>query len=291
MNTKYRFIAKLLGIVILCFIVGSWVVADFLIGPMPSKVSWPIGLSYSPENVAFSATDGVKLRGWFLPQSNSTKVVVLLHGVRANRESMLPRAEWLHSLGYNVFLYDARGCGESEKVVRSFGFYETRDLLGALLWLQERRMTQVACIGSSQGAATVLLASGQLPAYVSAVVAEAPYATLRATTDDHFRQHTGLPSDYFGMLVVPIAEYKLGFKMDDVSPLHEISKLKAPLFLIGGTSDILAPVVGIQELYVADSGKKTSWLIEHAGHADFFSYAEDQYKQRVGDFLGKYLWP
>ncbi len=289
MNTKVRFIAKALGLTILCFIVSSSLAVNFLIGPMPSKVLWPTELAYSPENVTFSATDGVKLKGWFLPQSNSTKAVVLLHGVRANRDSMLPRAEWLRSLGYNVFLYDARGCGESEKVVRSFGYYETRDLLGALLWMQGRGMTNIACVGCSQGAATVLLASGQLPACVSAVVAEAPYATLRATTDDHFRQHTGLPSSYFGMLVVPIAEWKLGFKMDNVSPLHEIPKLKAPLFLIGGTADILAPVVDLQKLYIADSSEKTSWLIEHAGHADFFSYAENQYKQQVGDFLGKHL--
>jgi pimeloyl-ACP methyl ester carboxylesterase len=186
-------------------------------------------------------------------------------------------------------LYDARGCGESDPAELSFGFHETRDLLGSVRWLQMRGMTKIGCIGCSQGAATVLLASGELPASIRAVVAEASYATLRDTVDDHFRSNTGLPSGYFGALAVPMAEWKLGLNMDDVSPLREIAKLKVPIYFIGGTSDVLAPSSGIQKLYAAASTEKSIWLIEWAGHSDFFSYAEDQYKERIGNFLTKYL--
>ncbi len=263
--------------------------ACVLIAPAPSKVTWPAGAAYSPEEVTFSATDGVRLKGWFLPRDGSTSAVVLLHGVRGNRDAMLARAFWLHELGYNVLLYDARGCGESAPVMLSFGCHETRDLLGSLRWLETRGMTKAACIGCSQGAATVLLASGDLPPSVRAVVAEASYATLRNTVDDHFRSHAGLPGGYFGALAVPIAEWKLGVNMDDVSPLREISKLQVPVYLIGGTSDVLAPPAGIQELYAAAPCKKTLWLIQGAGHNDFFSYAEDPYKQRIGNFLRSHL--
>ncbi len=86
-----------------------------------------------------------------------------------------------------------------------------------------------------------------------------------------------------------MAEWKLGLNMDDVSPVREIPKLKVPVYLVGGTSDVIAPVSGIRELYAAVVCEKTLWLIQWAGHGDFFSYAEDQYKQRIGDFLRKYL--
>lgn len=291
MRKWLRYFAKTLGVFAFCFVVGSWIMAGILIAPAASKVTWPTGLSYSPKDITFPATDGVKLKGWFLPQANSTSAVVLLHGVRANRDSMLARAFWLHDLGYNVLLYDARGCGESDPAVLSFGCYETRDLLGSLRWLQMRGMTKVGCIGCSQGAATVLLASGQLPLSVRAVVAEGSYATLRDTVDDHFRMHTRLPSSYFGALAVPMAEWKLGLNMDDVSPLHEIRKLKAPLFIIGGTSDDLAPPTGTHQLYDAAVCEKNLWMVLWAGHADFFSYAEEEYKQRVGNFLRSHLWP
>ena len=282
-------IMRFIGFVIACFVIGSWIVANILISPAPSNVTWPNGQAYSPEEATFPASDGISLKGWFLPQTHSTSAVVLLHGVRANRNSMLARAFWLHDLGCNVLLYDARGCGESTPAELSFGCYETRDLLGALRWLQARGMTKLGCIGCSQGAATILLTSGQLPPNVRAVVAEASYATLRDTVDDHFRIHTGLPSGYFGALAVPMAEWKLGLNMDHVSPLREIPNLKAPLYLIGGTSDVLAPPAGIQKLYAAASGEKYLWMVPGAGHGDFFYYAEDQYKQRVGDFLRSHL--
>jgi fermentation-respiration switch protein FrsA (DUF1100 family) len=120
-------------------------------------------------------------------------------------------------------------------------------------------------------------------------VAEASYATLRETVDDHFRVHTGLPSAYVGALAVPMAEWKLGLNMDDVSPLQEIRKLKVPLFIIGGASDDLAPPAGTHQLYDAATCEKSLWMVPWAGHADFFSYAPDQYKQRIGDFLRSHL--
>jgi pimeloyl-ACP methyl ester carboxylesterase len=291
MNKWLRYFVKAFGIFAFCFVIASWLMASVLIAPAPSKVTWPTGSAYSPQKVTFQATDGINLKGWFLPQAKSTCAVVLLHGVRANRDSMLARAFWLRDLGYNVLLYDARGCGESDPAELSFGCHETRDLLGSLRWLQARGITKVACIGCSQGAATVLLASGELPGSVRAVVAEASYATLRDTVDDHFRVHTGLPGGYFGALAVPMAEWKLGLNMDDVSPLREISKLKVPVYLIGGTSDDLAPPAGTHQLYDAATCEKKLWMVPWAGHADFFSYAEAEYQQRIGDFLRSHLWP
>jgi fermentation-respiration switch protein FrsA (DUF1100 family) len=58
---------------------------------------------------------------------------------------------------------------------------------------------------------------------------------------------------------------------------------------VGGASDVLAPPGGIRELYDAAISVKDLWMVPWAGHADFFSYAEAEYKQRIGDFLRKHL--
>jgi pimeloyl-ACP methyl ester carboxylesterase len=271
------------------FVVGSWFIAGQFIVPDNGPVPWPKQFSPAPVDVTFPASDGVGLKAWFLPHLNSTSAIVLLHGISANRYQMLDRALWFHSLGYNVFLYDSRGCGESAPVAHSFGYFETRDLLGAIAWLQTQGITHIACDGFSQGAATVLLASGQLPPSVSAVVDEASYVTLQVSVDDHFRNLTGLPGCYYGALIVPFAEWQLGMNIKDVSPLREIPKLKPPLYLIGGMIDRIAPPDGVRQLYDAATCEKNLWLIEQAGHGDYFSFAGDQYKQRVGDFLKKHL--
>jgi fermentation-respiration switch protein FrsA (DUF1100 family) len=283
------FLVSLAFLAVLLFVVGSWIASDVVIAPAPGKVAWPSISDVTPEDVSFSATDGVELKGWFLSGTRSGGAVVLLHGISANRLQMLSRALWLRSLGYSVLLYDARGYGESQSVHPTFGFRETRDLLGALSWLKMRGYSRLGCIGFSQGAATVLLASAQLPPEVKAVVAEAPYVTLRQTVDDHFRQHTGLPGAYGGALIVPFAEWKLGFSQDDVSPLREIPHLKSSLYLVGGQVDVLAPPGGMRALYAAASCAKRLWLVPNAGHGDFLLYAEANYKQRIGDFLNQNL--
>lgn len=289
MNRWLRRLAWGLACAAILGAVLSWNIAQALIAPSPSKVTWPAGKPYSPEAASFQATDGIHLKGWFLPQGHSTSAAVILHGVHADRDGMLPRAFWLHDLGYNVLIYDARGCGESDSSLLTFGYRETRDLLGALHFLQLRGMTNVACIGTSQGAATILLASGQLPPSVRAVVAESSYATLHDAVDARFLSSTGLPSSYLGILIVPMAEWKLGLRINEVSPLREIPKLKVPVYIIGGATDDMAPPAGTQQLYDAATCEKNLWMVAGAGHTDFLAYAPDQYKQRIGDFLSKHL--
>lgn len=150
-------------------------------------------------------------------------------------------------------------------------------------------MTSIGCLGLSQGAATILMAAAELPSTVHAVVAEEPYDTLQDAVDDHFRSWTGLPSGYWGVLVVPIAEWKLGFTLAQASPLREISRLKAPVLLIGGMRDKMAPPADLKRLYDAVTAQRELWMIEGAGHVDFEARLGDVYRQRVGGFLARNL--
>lgn len=278
---------RVLGFGAFLFVVASWLAARWLTSPTQQAVAWPPELRLQHKEVAFQTPDDVMLKGWFLPRPGSSRAVVLLHGLSANRLQLLNRAAWLHEIGFNVLLYDARGCGESAPVARGYGQFETKDLLAAVEWLQTRGMRQIGCIGFSQGAATVLLASSQLPETVRAVVVESSYTYLRDSVDAHFRIFTGLSSHWFGALVVPFAERRLGLDIDSVSPLNAIQKLRTPIYLVGGTADTLAPPDDMRQLYAAASGEKNLWLVDWAGHGDFFSYAEVEYKKRIGDFLNK----
>ncbi|HET9869134.1 MAG TPA: hypothetical protein VFR02_01375, partial [bacterium] len=70
------------------------------------------GLAY--QDAAFTAADGVPLKGWWLPSAAPGKArgtVILTHGVFKNREQVLARAEFLARAGYQVLLFDLRGCG------------------------------------------------------------------------------------------------------------------------------------------------------------------------------------
>src|SRR5580698_7382928 len=90
-----------------------------LVGDPPSDL--PI------RSVDFDGVEGARLRGWFLPADRPRAVVVLMHGVRANRLQMLDRARFLHRAGYAVLLYDSRAHGESTGRAITFGYLESRD--------------------------------------------------------------------------------------------------------------------------------------------------------------------
>lgn len=84
------------------------------------------------ENVSFTASDGVTLRGWLIRGSTS-KVVIQSHfGVQCNRAGFDPtgkpmakllrgtpikfleHAKFLHSKGYSILMYDFRNHGSSD---------------------------------------------------------------------------------------------------------------------------------------------------------------------------------
>ena len=64
--------------------------------------------------------------------------VVLMHPVRGDRRTMLPRARMLARAGYSVLLFDFRGHGESDDGKMSGGHSERGDLQGAIDYVKER---------------------------------------------------------------------------------------------------------------------------------------------------------
>src|SRR6201981_2033417 len=133
---------------------------------------WPSehGLDY--EAVTFPALDGVPLEGWFIPADGSEKLIIANHpmgfsrsGIPAHLEpwrtvwkasgndfevNLVPDYKILHDAGYNVLAYDLRNFGLSSAAnggIASSGIFESRDVLGSLLYVRDRRDTRDMTIG------------------------------------------------------------------------------------------------------------------------------------------------
>ena len=61
----------------------------------------------------------LKLAGWYFPGSRPYGMV-LVHGIRANREGVLPEADLLARAGYHLLLVDQRGHEEFKQRVVTF---------------------------------------------------------------------------------------------------------------------------------------------------------------------------
>jgi pimeloyl-ACP methyl ester carboxylesterase len=139
-----------------------------------SRTPAEVGLAY--EDVAFTASDGVGLRGWLLPHGGAGKApaVVFVHGWPWNRlgntagrqpfedrdVDFLPAARALHDAGMNVLLFDLRNYGESDrKLPLTFGPWEARDYVAAVNFLRGRPEVdgeRIGAIGASAGGNTVM---------------------------------------------------------------------------------------------------------------------------------------
>jgi hypothetical protein len=124
------------------------------------------------EEVTFPALDGIPLEGWFIPASGSHKVIIANHpmgfsrsGIPAHLEpwrsiwsasgngfevNLIPDYKILHDAGYNVLTYDLRNFGLSGAAnggIASSGIFESRDVLGSLRYVRDRRDTRDMTIG------------------------------------------------------------------------------------------------------------------------------------------------
>jgi dienelactone hydrolase len=137
-----------------------------------------VGLAY--EDVSFSATDGVRIEGWFLPGKTRKArgpAVVIVHGWLWNRAGnvagqvpwtdrdvdFLPLMRALHDAGMHVLSFDLSNHGTSgRRFPMTFGAWEGRDLLGAMSYLRTRvdiDPVRIGVLGTSMGGNTALEAA------------------------------------------------------------------------------------------------------------------------------------
>jgi len=230
-----------------------------------SELSWPY------EAVAFVATDGTKLSGWWIPAKGAERTVLLCHGLGANKLNQLHMARRLHEAGYNVLTFDFRAHGESGGQFSSFGDRERRDVLGAVRYLKAARpdaARQIVAVGASLGAAAMIAAAAE-GADVDALVIYATYADLGDLAKDVCDRRFPWPVNYVGRyLAVPLASAHAGTNLEAFAPVGMMGRIAPrPVMIVHGKRDEIIPVENGRRLFEAARGPKELILLE-GGHND-----------------------
>jgi hypothetical protein len=85
------------------------------------------GLDY--EDVTFVSEDDARLHGWWIPFNGNASyesargTIIMCHGNGGNISDRVDSAANLHSLGFNIFLFDYRGYGRSKGLSTERGLY------------------------------------------------------------------------------------------------------------------------------------------------------------------------
>jgi len=249
-----------------------------------------LGLSY--EDVSFpAARDGVLLRGWYVMSGDSDRCIVMAHGDGYHRADptigMLDIARGLTEHGYNVLMFDLRGHGESGEGRLTGGYYERRDVLGAISYIKGRGILSrhIGLLGFSMGAAASLLAAAE-DAELPASVSDSCWADLMDLIKSEVARHPYMPK--FLTSVIPrMAKILYEVDVEEIKPLQAVNKIAPrPIFFIHGEADRRVPVENARRLYQTNkSHSNMLWIVPNAGHARAYKTRPEEYIDRVTAFF------
>jgi alpha-beta hydrolase superfamily lysophospholipase len=247
-----------------------------------------LGLPY--EDVEFPATDGLTLRGWFIPAAREDAPgVVYAPATRHDQRSGVSLAPAFHQAGYHVLLFSYRGhaLSDGKKGRFTYGDAESRDVDAAVQFLHETKgIRRIGVIGHSAGAVSSIMSAARNP-LVGAVVAVAPFNSV----DEVW--HTSRPA-----LVPPfvldwtlsVAEKVRGFRSEDVWPEAVVDRIAPrPLLVIHGRDDERITESQVLRLFAAAEEPKTLWLVEGATHKGIRDPVLDALAPDVIGFLDQAL--
>ncbi len=264
-----------------------------------------LGLDY--RDVTFPAReDGVTLSGWLIPgvlpdaRLTLDRTLILVHGVRQNRTDpsmgLLDLSAALVRHGFAVLAFDMRGMGQSSAAPLTFGYFEQRDVLGAVDFLRSDGLPYpelappraIGGWGISMGAATLLLAAAHEPA-IAAIVSDSAYGDVLPLLERELPKQGQMPALFTpGVLLAGRVLY--GADYYDVRPRDAVGRLAPrPLLFIHAGADAYVPPWNLTTLTEAASATPDanvqSWLVPGAGHAQAYHTAGTAYVCRLVDFF------
>lgn len=234
--------------------------AGTLIAPAQHSVG-PPPADLPTEDVELTSDSGTTLRGWYIEGTPGQGSVLLLHGIRADRRSMLGRARFLHELGYATLLIDLQAHGESEGTHITAGVRESADARAAIRYLRERHPGEpLAAIGVSLGGAALLLGDGAPE--VDALVLEAVYPDLCQAIRTRLRIRGGAAAAWFEPLLTWELGRRLGIDADDVRPVDRIGEVTEPVMIIAGELDRRTTLAESRAFFeAAGAERKEMWVV------------------------------
>ncbi len=250
------------------------------------------GLPY--EKVFFPTSDGLTLRGWFVPAaadgSTGKKATILVgHGYPFDKANILRHARFLHSK-FHLLLFDFRYFGESEGAYTTAGLLETRDVEAAVTYLKQRvdvDPSRIGAMGFSMSAAAFILARHP---DIRAIVADSSYASLEDLLGRQFFFLPGPTNWPLVALTKLYARLLLGVDIRAAAPAQVVRELVAPLLIIHGEKDSQIPVEHARQIYAyADPTRTELWTIPDVDHGQAHAIEGQRYETRVSTFLERHL--
>jgi uncharacterized protein len=239
-----------------------------------------LGAAY--EDVSFQTSDGLTLRGWYIPSRNGAAVIAF-----PGRSGPQKPARILARHGYGVLLFDRRGEGLSDGKPNSWGWRGTKDIAAAIRFLERRPDVdpgRIGGIGLSVGG-EMMLEEAARNDKLAAVVSDG--AGARTFSEDMEREDVSGLDKKLGLIAAAVKTASVAVFANSSPPdnLKSLTpKIDAPVLLIAAPNSPQGEK--LNRAYARAAGDNaTLWEIPEAGHMGGIKARPAEYERRVVGFF------
>ena len=242
------------------------------------------------EDIWQQSEDELRLHASWIPNDGAKKVVICFHGYTSQgMTDYVGLSDYYLKNGFAMLLVDERAHGESEGKYVGFG---CRDRFDALVWIDWVIETcgpevQILLHGISMGASTVLMTGALgLPLQVKGLVSDCAFTSPKYVFTHVLHSMYHLPAFPLIQISDRVNRRKAGYGLDECNAAREASKIKVPLLLIHGSSDIFVPCSMCEEIYRNCPQGTKKLIVDGAGHAESYFKDPETYERTLTEFIG-----
>ncbi|HEX7844150.1 MAG TPA: alpha/beta hydrolase [Chitinophagaceae bacterium] len=221
---------------------------------------------------------------WRIKKDSSKGTVILFHGYRGDKSSMIDKSDEFLKMGYSTLLVDFMGSGGSEGNQTTIGFKEAEQVKTAFEYLKNLDEKNIFLFGTSMGAVAILRAIDKYQIQPAGIIIECPFGTMYQTTTARFKT-MGVPSFPMAGLLVFWGGVQNGFWGFSHDPVRYAKSVECPSLLLYGEKDEKVSMGEIQSIFNNLPGRKSLKTYPGAGHENYLLKYKKEWVADVSGFL------
>ncbi|MFV1951525.1 MAG: alpha/beta hydrolase [Nitrospinota bacterium] len=279
-TTTFKSMIKKAAIVFIVPLLSSC--TSYMFHPDQIRYSTPgeFGLNY--KDIFLKTPDNIQIHGWFLPSTIDTKgTVFFLHGNAQNISSHIYSVHWLPQNGYNVFLLDYRGFGNSRGAPTVQGAID--DINTGFTWLIQTPLAPegpIYLLGQSIGASLGIYFVGSnqdVRDKLAGVILDAGFSNFSTIARELFGKFWLTWPFQYPLSMLFACKFNPEDYIQNISPV--------PVLIMHSNEDKIIPSSHGQRLYRL-AGTPKFFKQTRNGHIATFKYNE--YRQEVLEFMARF---
>lgn len=236
------------------------------------------------KEVYIKSFDKKKLHAYEIKNKLNTWVIIV-HGYTNNALEMLDVAYNFYKKGYSILLIDQRAHGKSDGIYSTHGFYERKDMLSWIDYINKKKKTKIILYGISMGGTVIMRTVGEnLPNNVICAIEDCGFISNYDQFYNQLKYLKFLPKPIISSFNI-FSSIFFGFNIYKFKPEEILMNGKIPFMFIHGSSDKLVPPKNAYDAYQLYKGKKKLLIIDGAKHMKSSIQDSKKYYNEIFNFI------